>query len=1507
MDDDQEICRVCRCESTPDHPLFHPCKCSGSIRFVHEDCLIEWLSHSKKKYCELCEHPFTFSPIYRDDMPERLPFYVLCTQFIRRLSRLLKTCFRGLTVIFVWLIMLPNFTLWTWRFYFWSGENIGFVPASTYQMMNDTSSNNISTISTNIINATVAADMTNTTMAATTSLNTQSFWLSTIKNFLSDCLEGQIITAFVVIIFVAGYLFREWVMQNLPVEQPQILQQPQPVLRRQNNPRNANFIIDENNDLIDNRNQLLQEQAAIDTLLNAMRVLPNDAHANVNEEIVADHANDFVPRQRETTNAVENAENMDNESLNTDQRLHRQLSNVRVELVNELNDLQNDNSNRRSNDWTPIMNERFARDDDQLFGGIHNAAADMGRTPSNSTQGSQGGSAAAAAAAVLHQDHSFDTFIQQQHDNDLHHRHHFHTDDEEEPKEEHDVNREENVEEMDDDDENASLPDLVDEEQRRLNRDALHNMVWEHLANRGLHVPPEEARRQMAAMNETEDERQQRRQAAIALVEEAARQQRLERFNEALAGQAAAAVPPPRNNNIAAAAAAAAADNDDNDEPLDVGDDINGVLEAIGMRGNPWMLVQNSVLMSLMISLCLGVAIWIPFVVGRLVILIRPISFIETPIYLMRLITDPLVDFVLDLCLPFVWSNLKALLPNNIQYVFKTIQSRATGIFQDLTTYSHNNNQTAHSDFISSSTTAASTAMKTVIESTIENITEPINGGSLNLTNGILSMSPFAALMKMNWSTMQNKIENMSSLALIRWHRFATGRTAVDRSMCILVGYLVLILVGSWYLSHSQNSNTDRSNNNRRRRALAAAAAAANARGGVGANHQILIPRDTIRELIRQQGIFLKVLFFILIELIVFPTVCGFLLDFATLPLFADASLTTRYLFHLKRPYFSYFAHWFLGTGVLFYFAIFITVCREIIRPGVMWFIRDPNDPQFHPVQEMVERPFPNLLHKISQSALIYSFMLVFGVGTVTYTLGYIDGLFPLRLPFDTLSLTGNNKTALTSVAVDLLIVQFLVPPLIKFINPRAVFKKALGIWWRVASRQLRLTSFMFNERKLDEEGYHHRRTLKAWLLREKAVIPDAATDAYSEVAIDDENSSVVFRRDGMMVRVPKYDSVPVDPKRRMLVPVDPVTLEAIDLEERRRGHPAAADTNDESQATIVVYIPPYFKQRTIFFLFYMWLFISLFACSVTVLPLLAGRVILNSYILTGESSSKTNDLYSFTLGIYLMTGFGILVYWIKDYYAQHGHSGDHERLYQFIKEKAGKALKFFYLVMTVGVIIPFLLAVIVDLYIFLPVRDVNPRIEILGYFSLNWSLGIAYLSLVHNLIHVLPANNRVRRTVNEMLGGNGFMQTDVWTITLTIIGPVIICALLAIIVPGIISWTILQVLSKSPILLLLKEYLLWLMWKTSKGERSVLRLVITYFCFSKKLESRDAFMQISVTRYAYPAIFGICLIILIGFVMKKMLNIWLETVRNDTYLIGKRLHNMPTPAEQRRNSNSSS
>lgn len=141
--------------------------------------------------------------------------------------------------------------------------------------------------------------------------------------------------------------------------------------------------------------------------------------------------------------------------------------------------------------------------------------------------------------------------------------------------------------------------------------------------------------------------------------------------------------------------------------------------------------------------------------------------------------------------------------------------------------------------------------------------------------------------------------------------------------------------------------------------------------------------------------------------------------------------------------------------------------------------------------------------------------------------------------------------------------------------KPRETFKKLLLQWWRFTSRQLRLTSFMFNGSYPEEEGTHVRKTWKAWLLREKAPIDN---HVYGEVGLD--QGSVVFQRDGQWVRAPKYDTVPVIPGRRMLIPVDPVTGEALDEEERRLGHPAASDSGDEEHTTTIVYTPPHFRWR---------------------------------------------------------------------------------------------------------------------------------------------------------------------------------------------------------------------------------------------------------------------------------------------------------------------------------------
>ena len=38
--------------------IISPCKCKGSIRWVHHNCLLKWIKISKKKYCQSCNYNY---------------------------------------------------------------------------------------------------------------------------------------------------------------------------------------------------------------------------------------------------------------------------------------------------------------------------------------------------------------------------------------------------------------------------------------------------------------------------------------------------------------------------------------------------------------------------------------------------------------------------------------------------------------------------------------------------------------------------------------------------------------------------------------------------------------------------------------------------------------------------------------------------------------------------------------------------------------------------------------------------------------------------------------------------------------------------------------------------------------------------------------------------------------------------------------------------------------------------------------------------------------------------------------------------------------------------------------------------------------------------------------------------------------------------------------------------------------------------------------------------------
>ncbi len=56
---DEAVCRVCRC-GVEDGPLVDPCLCRGTMRYVHEPCLADWVNVTGKDRCELCKHPLEY-------------------------------------------------------------------------------------------------------------------------------------------------------------------------------------------------------------------------------------------------------------------------------------------------------------------------------------------------------------------------------------------------------------------------------------------------------------------------------------------------------------------------------------------------------------------------------------------------------------------------------------------------------------------------------------------------------------------------------------------------------------------------------------------------------------------------------------------------------------------------------------------------------------------------------------------------------------------------------------------------------------------------------------------------------------------------------------------------------------------------------------------------------------------------------------------------------------------------------------------------------------------------------------------------------------------------------------------------------------------------------------------------------------------------------------------------------------------------------------------------------
>ena len=49
IDDDEKLCRICLSEDEPDNPIISACMCIGSVKYIHLNCIREWLDSKMHK------------------------------------------------------------------------------------------------------------------------------------------------------------------------------------------------------------------------------------------------------------------------------------------------------------------------------------------------------------------------------------------------------------------------------------------------------------------------------------------------------------------------------------------------------------------------------------------------------------------------------------------------------------------------------------------------------------------------------------------------------------------------------------------------------------------------------------------------------------------------------------------------------------------------------------------------------------------------------------------------------------------------------------------------------------------------------------------------------------------------------------------------------------------------------------------------------------------------------------------------------------------------------------------------------------------------------------------------------------------------------------------------------------------------------------------------------------------------------------------------------------------
>ncbi|KAI8837036.1 hypothetical protein BC829DRAFT_493270 [Chytridium lagenaria] len=1414
--EEEEICRVCRSNGTPDHPLFHPCKCSGSMKFVHQDCLEEWLAHSRKKHCEICNYQFSFTPIYSEQAPENISTFFFANFVFRRALTLSKFYLRVMLSLFVWLVWVPYLTVWIWRMWFnpmllLSQTSLGQVllaSSDDSRLWNLTLSGYIGVFQA-LINGSFVREFSSGSMNSTLLYDddgslSDTDWNGLLHTFFADVFEGQIITSIAVIIGLGVLCLKEYILMNTPLDAngnpvnpgDGVAAGPQPPGREEQMHDLREFRQALRNRDFDRALELASRKpegdagevagssggyrfdaatgallgreglrfgdgevdplnAAISSALASQGALAGSEGEEIKEpEVLKEEIkkalltlasergipiktqregsssasaikvpldffkdlnakkDDFVqPADLQTSTWLKNSDGLlpgpatsfpftfglpgyDDGVLNSSQphfitqlddgtgNLMAVAENDGVDTAEEETGPNQDKGKQKADEIDVEMVEQgfsfnsnlseppitsppfsipkgiFENDLDQLTSSFSTTppseslrvdvekesslrradidamlAGILARPPSRPVE--EGGQAAPSSSSFRGFPPNLHAYISRNRsglDDSL---------------------LKDRIPTVEKGKWAASDPAPVDSIKGTSQIDDTKSAedqedVYRSILDARLKETAEES-------SPTEDDRVETYNKVverIRSVKEAheAAQDRLQRHPPVpfprhvpdIAPNVVAAPRRPFNDPMDAANNQAAPVNNrpvalNVNVAVEVGPngiaaevqaqgDINAFLELVGMQGPLENLGQNMITVVLVIVAAIRCRCWLPFITGKIIVwmvtdIYAPV--VDTAIAVttgwLQAFTDPLLDPIVDgVVVLLTWAGIAT-------HLGRGTTSNAT--------FESDLNPTA--DIGAQNTSSLPMALEEVLSqaaNATENLTEFLTDENVTKMENDSQSDVVSALRE------AHKLRMREAARKLRQPDEAKLWGMPEQLAHTLVGYATHLTLLYYHARRT---------------------------GRLEHPYAQTMKRICVKWLVYLTTA-VKFTFFMTIELGMFPTFCGVLIDLCTLPIFGPtATIVSRWAFYKAFPWSSWFLHWLAGTCFMFQFAIYISTVRKVVRPGVVWFIRDPDDPAFHPMQDIIEKPVLTQLRKLAVGTTAYAFVVISAVG------GFVGLVKLLELIFG--SSTGPGRIwpikwefsePLSEFPIDLLIFHFVLPWAIAWVRPRQLFRNVVAGWFRFTARRLRLTHFLFGERMRDEESdtEDDEDDVPVRLIRPEdapapTVSPQVDADTEKKEATDDEgwvdedtegegSSSTplptlfedgagpansppeaivasatrahVRPRPFPYLRVPNHDHVEIIPNQKMMIPM-------------ARGEALFGRMNESEDEVRAnwrrVYVPDRFRFRTFALIIFQWICGQLLAAAVIIGPLYIGRVVFLQFhdYMTGRGINSTD------------------------------------------------------------------------------------------------------------------------------------------------------------------------------------------------------------------------------------------------------------------------------------------